>query len=227
MNCHSSVCIPIAFLFSASLAAAEPPEPAAPSDAAEPASEASTEPVTSHPSPGHPTTVPPRNPSSGYRYPSGAASASPSWQSQSHWPKRIPYYEDEPVPDGYRIVTHPSWGLTGTGIGLFGGAWVGSVMAAIMLDDAPDGTDDPNFDDDYTPLFIPIAGPFAAIATADASGTGAAILALDGAVQLGSVALIIAGIAAPATELERKEVPWRFSPMVSSGSAGATFEAAF
>ncbi|MEQ9321580.1 MAG: hypothetical protein RIF41_20610 [Polyangiaceae bacterium] len=85
----------------------------------------------------------------------------------------------------------------------------GSPHDRRCLDDrAPDGSDDPNFDDNYAPLFVPVVGPFAAIATANASGTGAGILALDGVVQLAGAGLLIAGLIWPKTELEKKETIW-------------------
>jgi len=105
----------------------------------------------------------------------------------------IPYRDGESVPDGYQLRSEPKYELIAVGATVLGGLWLASTVSAIVLDSQPDGTGDPNFDDDYATMFIPVAGPFVTIATADSSGTGTAILALDGALQLGGAALMVAG----------------------------------
>jgi hypothetical protein len=46
------------------------------------------------------------------------------------------------------------------------------------------------------PLLIPVAGPFVTIRTADSSGSGTAILVLDGLAQAAGVGMIIGAFAA-------------------------------
>ncbi len=135
-------------------------------------------------------------------------------------PSTLTYYADQPTPDGYYLTSRPRYGLIGAGAGILGGTWLVSMGTAIYLDSEPDGSNDPNFDDNYWPLFIPVAGPFVAIGTADSSGTGAAILALDGVVQMGSLAMIIAGFVSPKTELVRKEWHFEVTPVMSDSFAG-------
>lgn len=114
---------------------------------------------------------------------------------------RIPYHESMPVPEGYHLESTPRYGLVAAGVSMTATLWVVSTITAITLDREKSDDGDPNFDDMYWPMFIPVAGPFATIATADSSGTGAAILALDGAIQTLGLALAIAGFAAPTIEL--------------------------
>lgn len=138
----------------------------------------------------------------------------------------LPYQEGSAIPNGYRLRGSPRYGLVGGGIALTSALWTISTAAAIVLDeeDSPDG--DPNFDDMYWPMFIPVVGPFIAIKTADASGTGAAILALDGVVQTAGLAMLIAGLAAPKLELVPQQ-KIHIAPRVSAGSLslelGGTF----
>jgi len=108
----------------------------------------------------------------------------------------IPYRDGEAVPDGYQLRSEPRYGLVAVGATVLGSLWLASTVTAIVLDSQPDGSGDPNFDDNYSTMFIPVAGPFVTIATADSSGTGTAILALDGALQLGGAAMLIAGFVA-------------------------------
>lgn len=113
----------------------------------------------------------------------------------------LPFREGTQVPKGFRLDTSPRAGLIVAGASTSGALWVVSLISAIALDKQPAVEGDPNFDDMYWPMFIPVVGPFISIGTADASGTGAGILALDGAFQAGGLALMIAGFAAPKVEL--------------------------
>lgn len=137
-----------------------------------------------------------------------------------------PYYPEEGVPDGYRLEESPRIGLVVSGAVLMSALWITSASAAVALDREDDGTDDPNFDDKYWPMFIPVVGPFVTIKTADSSGTGAAILALDGAAQAVGLGMFIAGFAAPKRELVPKRslrVTPTISPKLAGLSASGTF----
>lgn len=78
-----------------------------------------------------------------------------------------------------------------------------------------------------SPLFVPVAGPFIAIGTADASGTGAGILALDGVVQLAATTMILWGLLDPVEELERRDSIWRLMPTASQEGAGLSLAGSF
>lgn len=118
------------------------------------------------------------------------------------------------MPEGYELRSEPKYGLVAVGATVLGGLWLASTVSAIVLDSQPDGTGDPNFDDNYSTMFIPVAGPFMTIATADSSGTGTAILALDGALQLGGAALMVAGFMSSNNYLAPKFGNVQVAPMV-------------
>ncbi|HTJ81823.1 MAG TPA: hypothetical protein VL400_08855 [Polyangiaceae bacterium] len=113
----------------------------------------------------------------------------------------LPFREGTRVPKGFRLDSKPRVALVAVGASASAALWIISTASAIALDEQPSVEGDPNFDDMYWPMFIPVVGPFVAIGTADASGTGAGILALDGAFQAGGLALMIVGLAAPKLEL--------------------------
>ncbi|HZO12461.1 MAG TPA: hypothetical protein VFB62_04360, partial [Polyangiaceae bacterium] len=128
--------------------------------------------------------------------------------------------------DGYRLQESPRIGLVVSGAVLLSALWITSASAAVALDRQDDGTGDPNFDDKYWPMFIPVVGPFVTIKTADSSGTGAAILGLDGAAQAVGLGMFIAGFAAPKRELVPKRTV-RVTPTVSPKLAGLSASGTF
>jgi hypothetical protein len=135
-------------------------------------------------------------------------------------PRTIPYRDGDPIPEGYRVESTPRYGLVAGGASIVGGAWLISTITAIALDQEQSVENDPNFDDMYTPMLIPVVGPFITIGTADASGTGAGILALDGVIQTAGLAMFIAGFAAPTLELVPTALPVKVTPVASPGMAG-------
>jgi hypothetical protein len=140
--------------------------------------------------------------------------------------KRIPFRDGDPVPQGYRVQSSTRMGVLAGGIVMGSALWTISTVAAIVLDKQESVDGDPNFGDKYWPMFIPVIGPFITIKTADSSGTGAAILALDGALQVGALAMIITSIAAPKLEL----VPQRaitIGPIAGSDRVGVQIGGAF
>ncbi|MBW2526993.1 MAG: hypothetical protein JRI23_22625 [Deltaproteobacteria bacterium] len=134
----------------------------------------------------------------------------------------IPYRDGDPVPEGYRVESTPRYGLVAAGASVLASTWLISTVTAITLDNEDSVDDDPNFDDMYTPMLIPVVGPFITIGTADASGTGAGILALDGVVQCAGLAMFIAGFAAPKKELVPTGLPVKVTPVASSAMTGLT-----
>ena len=146
-------------------------------------------------------------------------------------PATMPYQGPDAVPSGYHVESQPRWGLVAPGIALGSVLWVTSIVAAIRLDTEKNQTivdqqggvrEDPAYSARYTPMFIPIVGPFLAIPTSNASGTGAAILALDGALQVGSLAMAVAGFVAPKKELvkDRAAPKVTVTPFASGSMAG-------
>jgi hypothetical protein len=135
-------------------------------------------------------------------------------------PTTVPYREGDPVPDGYRLESSPRYGLVGAGAAVLGGTWLISMITAIALDRESSVDNDPNFDDMYTPMLIPVVGPFITIGTADSSGTGAGILALDGVVQCAGLAMFIAGFASPKVELVPGGPAVQVTPLASPNLTG-------
>lgn len=106
-------------------------------------------------------------------------------------PSRLPYKEGDPVPFGYTIETRPRYRMATAGIATFAPLYGMSVLFAgsfVGAEGARGGW--------YTPLFIPVIGPFVAIGTSDAEEAGAFMLALDGLGQLTGAALFVAGMLA-------------------------------
>lgn len=144
-------------------------------------------------------------------------------------PSRMPYEEGDEVPSGYRIQSTPRWGMLEGGLAITGSFWVISMLSAVMLDsesertvvDSRGGTRrDPEFASSYTPLFVPVVGPFATLATAQAHGTGAAILVLDGLVQTGGIAMAAASMLVPKRELVRRSSALQVAPVVTRTQTG-------
>jgi len=140
----------------------------------------------------------------------------------------LPYRGGEvAVPDGYRVDSHPNMGLLAAGITTTATLWTVSTIAAIALDQRDSTLEgDPNFDDAYWPMFIPVVGPFITIKTADSSGTGAAILGLNGVAQTAGIGMIIAGIAVPKVEIIPQR-PITIAPVASAEMVGLDISGAF
>jgi hypothetical protein len=84
------------------------------------------------------------------------------------------------------------------GVATFGAMYLLSVFVASIADAANQ--------DEFTPLFIPVAGPFVTLGTADHEGGGTFFLVLDGVAQAGGLAMFIAGLAFPRKVLVRNDV---------------------
>lgn len=114
-------------------------------------------------------------------------------------PKRMAFEEGQPVPPGYRVETRARRGLIVGGAVTFGVLYLLSAFTASVAVDAGDS-------DDFGPLFIPVAGPFVTIGTAEAEGVGTFALVLDGVGQAGGVAMFIAGMVTEEKYLLRNDV---------------------
>jgi hypothetical protein len=135
----------------------------------------------------------------------------------------------DPVPDGYREDSRIRKGLVIGGAATMGGAWlitcvvagVGQSIEAVD-DELEEGTgyDDGVSESDWAVLYIPVAGPFVAIATLDASGGGLAPLIVDGVVQSAGLAMLIAGLAAQDHRLVRVgDADIHVAPVAGAGEA--------
>lgn len=110
------------------------------------------------------------------------------------------------------------------------------MIAAMALDAEADQTiidqqggtrSDPEFASRYTAMFIPFVGPFITIKTADARGTGLAILAMDGVAQLAGAGLFTAGWLAPKKRFTKEDVALTVVPMFADGGGGLELVGSF
>jgi len=114
-------------------------------------------------------------------------------------------YEDgDPVPPGYHVDTKIRKGLVIGGAATFGALYLLTALTAAVVQSAADSVGDDA--DEVIPLYIPVAGPFVAMATLNAEGGGIVALALLGVGQAAGLGMLITGLAAQKTELVRNDV---------------------
>ena len=134
-------------------------------------------------------------------------------------PRTLEWEPGEPVPQGYRPVSQIRTGLVVGGAVTFGSVWLLNALVASVGIDINQGQ--------AWPLYIPILGPFIAMGTFQrVQAVDAFFLVLDGIVQAGGLAMLIAGIAAPRHQLVRNRYTSLLFPMPVSfgnGSAGIAF----
>lgn len=150
---------------------------------------------------------PPAPPPYRYRTPNGYPGRGYAYDNR---PRVIEDWEPgEPIPEGYRQDTQSRSGLVKGGaatlFSVYGlTAVVGSFLVLAEDIDTEDGVDDNGVDpEDYYPLFIPVAGPFVTIATADTGRAGSAVLIVNGVTQVAGFAMFVAGFAAQKDVLVR------------------------
>jgi hypothetical protein len=158
-------------------------------------------------------------------------------------PKELDYEEGDPVPAGYHLKSKRSKGMIAGGAATFGALWLFSVVAApianatrslgdvlsctsgggtISTQNGVSSTNNcNNTQDNYDPLYIPVAGPFITMGTAHAKGAGIALLAIDGVGQAAGLALLILGIVKTNEKLVRNDVDKvKVMPVIGANSAG-------
>jgi hypothetical protein len=135
-------------------------------------------------------------------------------------PGEIPYVEGKERPMGYHLQRRRDKGAIIGGAIIFGlsyglTALLGLALARGNEQRQSEGGYYSSSDDDYSPLLIPVAGPFVALGTAHPSTQGGAALVFDGLVQGAGVAIFIAGLALPDKTWVRNDsaIRWRLTPM--------------
>ena len=184
-------------LASASAAAQEPQAPAPPPGFAPPPPGYAPPPAGYAPPPAGYAPPPGYAPPAGYYAP-----AAPGYGAPSLGPKVMDYDDGQPVPQGYHVETRIRKGLAIGGGVMFGSMYLLSAFGAAVASD----TGDKN----AWPFWVPAIGPFIAIGTEHNSGAGSSSLTflyvIDGLVQTGGLAMLIAGIALPSTKLVRDDI---------------------
>lgn len=154
-------------------------------------------------------------PPAGYYVPNSVAQSGPrvikDWE------------EGEAIPPGYHPVTRIRKGLVVGGAVTFGAVYLINVLIAAVSHDACNISGS-TCSGALTALYIPIAGPFVQLGSSH-SATGSFGLVVDGLLQAGGAAMMIAGIAAPKTVLIRNDlakIELKPTPM-TFGKSGAGF----
>ena len=132
-------------------------------------------------------------------------------------PSRLPYKEGDPIPSGYGIETRPRYTMATAGIATFAPLYGMSVLFAATFagnEGVASGY--------YTPLFIPVIGPFVSIGTSDAESLGVFMLMLDGLGQATGVALFVAGMLSDEKFVSRTPTAFDPRPEVMVGPRAAT-----
>jgi hypothetical protein len=194
--------------------AAEPTEPAEP---AEPEG-------ADAPTPACPTAVAPARPKP------PARPAGPPVPPLATGPDELEWVEGAAIPPGYEPDTRVRKGLLIGGLVTFGVAWLGSAAAASYFIEKDDQYSDRTFQvgdeegEEYpaaAPLYVPVIGPFVAIGTMDPDKQVTAALVADGIVQIGGVAMALAGLIAQEKVLVRTEsASVAVVPTVTTNGAG-------
>ncbi len=110
-------------------------------------------------------------------------------------PAKLTYEPGMVVPDHYTLHRRPLTGLAVAGGSMLGAGYLFSLPFAV--------TDSLLFDGRLWPMFIPVVGPFAAIATFQPFPEGAGVLIFDGVLQVAGLTMMIAGVAIRTERLER------------------------
>ena len=150
----------------------------------------------------------------------------------AYGPKKLPYDEGDPVPPGYHVDTSVRKGLVIGGAATFGAIYLVTALTAGLIQSVSSSVDGGDAEE-VTPLYIPVAGPFVAMATLDATGGGIVALALLGVGQAAGVGMFITGFAAQESVLMRNDVGAaqkpriRLSPTVGKGDPGLSLVGSF
>jgi hypothetical protein len=200
-----ALCLVPALVSLASVAHADDPPPLPPAAASTPP------PGYGQPPPGY------GQPPPGYYPPPGYGQPPPGYYPQQADPRPVTmeYEEDQPIPPGYHVKTKIRAGLVGGGAGVLGGLWIISIFTGIFGNIGHEVTTGEK--DAWTPMYVPIVGPFITISTAstDLSGGGTALLVVDGIAQAGGAAMLVLGLALPKKTLVRDAISFSPAPGVT------------
>jgi len=142
-------------------------------------------------------------------------------------PEVLPYEEGQTIPEGYTPDTRPRTGLIIGGAITFLVPYLSSVAIAYGAQrDARHGDMSRHEAEELSPLYVPIAGPFIAIGTADRdSAAEIAPFVASGLVQAAGAGMLLAGIFSRKQVLVRKQAS--VTPLVSAGTLGLSASGSF
>ena len=144
-------------------------------------------------------------------------------QPQFGGPRIITDWDDSrPVPAGYHPETRVRKGLVIGGAVMFGAMYLLTALTAAAVSDASSGSSN------VGALYSPGAGPFIFMSQSS-SATGTFALAVDGVVQIGGLAMFIAGLAAPRNVLVRNDLGLNlhFTPVIGRDRSGMALAGTF
>ncbi|NUQ77413.1 MAG: hypothetical protein HUU21_28075, partial [Polyangiaceae bacterium] len=182
-------------------------------------------PPPGYPPPGYPPPgYPPPPGYAPYGYPPPQPVAPPPRPPAADGPAILEYDESKPVPAGYRVVKRSRLHIAAIGGGIFILGYVPALYVALI----GSAVDSAGADSGLDPLYIPAAGPFITISTAEAEGAGIFWLMVMGVVQTGGLATGIAGLVMPDEKvLYRNDVRIRVAPYVTATGSGIGLQGTF
>jgi hypothetical protein len=147
--------------------------------------------------------------------------------------EHYPWDPDTPVPSGYVLRSRPDTGLIFGGSAMVSIGWVTSIAVGLLAaqSETERGIDGDGVEaKDWTPLYVPLGGPFVAVASVDSGGVGTALLVADGVLQLAGVGLILMGSldqSHRAVRVAPVSGSLTIAPTVSAAGRGLVLEGAF
>jgi hypothetical protein len=142
--------------------------------------------------------------------------------------------ETDPVPLGYHTEKRKQNGLVAGGVAIFTLSYGASVAVGVIADAALVNANHTSSDEwgctpqcslaPTIPLYLPAVGPFIMAGELRGPAGATLVLALDGAAQIGGIAMIAYGLAVPKKVLVRDKVASDFTltaaPMLGNGRTG-------
>lgn len=157
--------------------------------------------------------------------------APPAYYAQPAGPPYVVHgwNPDVPAPDGYELRTSANGELITYGVGMLSMGYVTSVVVGLV---AVQGSSTSR-GSKWAPLFIPVGGPFAAIATLGASSAETGVLLADGIFQTGGLLAIVVGAIQTRYRVVRTDFgttagpPVEVTPVVGTQGSGLRARFAF
>lgn len=128
-----------------------------------------------------------------------------------HPPRVLPAVEGRSPPPGYRPEQRIRRGMVIGGAVTFGVLYLATVVAGGFLQESAQP-------DRFAPLFVPVAGPFVTLGTADPAALPSVLLAIDGIAQALGLGLTIGGVIHPEEVWVRDELALTLAPIVIQGA---------